>query len=162
MVDFARPNTKGEGNAMFFRNENTEPLTAAETAALRRAMADFETQPEVRFDTGTRLLAPILNTLTEARRKFYLVHLPRGGGWVIRRHRPTGEHHARSAAHPHSRDADPADGGSVPVGQEPHPVALDAEAGPGGASEALLDASAPVELAAEHAGGLHPRDLRGD
>lgn len=81
---------------MFFRNDDLGQLTDAERAALKTAMHEYATADEVRFGADTRILAPILNMLIEQRAKFYLVHLPGGGGWVLRRHRPTGEFHGHA------------------------------------------------------------------
>lgn len=66
---------------MFFRNDDPGPISEADMQAMHRALHQFNTTDEVRFGEEVRILAPILNTLTQTRKKFYLVHLPDGGGW---------------------------------------------------------------------------------
>lgn len=107
---------------MFYRNDDPRPLNPDESQAMHAAFAQFSTQDEVRFDEGTRLLAPILNTLTANHRKFYLVHLPEGSGWVLRRHRPTGVFHGRA---PHVSTSEPLGAGDAPEPARPDQVAAD-------------------------------------
>ena len=90
---------------MYFVHDNRAPPTAAESEGVRRALREFETAPEARFDANSRILPTVLNTLVSQGRKFYLVHLPDGGGWVLRRHRPTGEFHGKPNTDPDTRPA---------------------------------------------------------
>lgn len=105
---------------MFFRNDDPGPIGEADIRSMHEALRLFNTTDEVRFGEDIRILAPILNTLTQTRKKFYLVHLPDGAGWVLRRHRPTGVYRGRDIpadALP-EQPAEPA-GEPSPVGPEP-------------------------------------------
>ncbi|MBT9158770.1 MAG: hypothetical protein DDT26_00017 [Dehalococcoidia bacterium] len=75
---------------LFARPQPARVPTTAELEAMVAAMNSFYTDEEVKFAIDCFGLAPILNTLTERGVKFYLVHLPGGAGWILRRHRPTG------------------------------------------------------------------------
>ena len=74
----------------FVNDDPSAGMSEAELEAVERVLRDFRLTDEVRVEEGARFLAPALNALTANQVKFYLVHLPGGGGWVLRRHRPTG------------------------------------------------------------------------
>jgi hypothetical protein len=126
---------------MFFRNDDPTPIGEVEMHSMRRALSKFNTEDEVRFGEDTDILATILNTLTQNRRKFYLVHLPDGAGWVLRRNRPTGVFSGRTIP---AEPAGPAASGRIvaePAGADQPAPAQDFE-GRGDAPLAL-PASAP-------------------
>lgn len=86
-------------------------LVRGEVQAILEA---FHLQSEVRLAYNNGALAPVLNTLAEAGTKFYLIHLPGNAGWVIRRHRPTGEFYGTHAPAAAVRDTAHPDLGSSP------------------------------------------------
>lgn len=103
---------------MHFVNDTTHPPGIG--AIVRQAMQQFHTADEVRFAWDATELAPILNALAEIGTKFYLVCLPDQTGWVLRRHRPTGQHYGRPPTDSSFLGLDPA-----ATDLAPHAVPLD-------------------------------------